>query len=199
MTKRQRKNLSINNLLARVSLVSVVPLAIVSVVLVLLSDWSTAVQATLILGILLLVVWFAFVWNRRVARPLKTLESLLLSIGEEDFSLRVAPEAVPTNFAGLIHNANAIADQLRAERTGARESDFLLQAVMRQIDVGVLVLDHQGLVRLANDRACEILHKAREQILEQSCAEVGLEAALAGDATQVWSPPIFVTVVNSAP
>jgi two-component system phosphate regulon sensor histidine kinase PhoR len=93
---------------------------------------------------------------RRTVRPLEELRDALGAIARGDLSTRLRPRT-RDEFGEIARAVNAMAEQLRlrvGQITGEKER---LQAVLSSMVEGVLVLDSDGRVALANPRLRELL------------------------------------------
>jgi two-component system nitrogen regulation sensor histidine kinase NtrY len=111
---------------------------------------------TLTLALPLACAGFAEAARRRFARPLQTLANLIAALRVGDFSARAraAGEDDPVGLASL--ELNQLTDRLRHMRLGELEAAALLRAVLTNLDVVVIALDHREQVQFAN-RAAEAL------------------------------------------
>lgn len=155
----------------------------VALALLLLDDHSAKLRWTL--GSIALLAWLggALALHARVTRSLNTIAGLLAALREEDFSLRARVTAADDDDAlsGVLREINGLADTLREQRLGAFEADALLRKVMAEIDVAVLAVDGQGIVRLANAAAARLLAGSGD-LLGRDAASLGLAACLEGEA-----------------
>src|SRR5690349_436358 len=138
----------------RLALIGGLPAVIVSLWLLVDSNYSGKLQWTL--GSLIILTWFfvALALRERVVRPLQTLSSLLGALREGDYSIR-ARGADRDDALGLAFlEANILGETLRTQRLGAMEATALLRTVMAEIDVAVFAFDDENRLRLAN-RAAE--------------------------------------------
>ncbi len=152
------------------------------------TDWSTPTQLTAAVAILVLALWFIVSWHRNTDQKLQNLESLLLSLKEEDYSAQLQEAADNEPLNRTVKAANSLSTVLRKERTGAVEYSNLLQKVIEQINAGVLAFDQDGAISLISDRCCDTLQLTREELLSKSANELGLEALLNIETMDVWSP-----------
>ncbi len=148
---------------------------------------AVALAATAALGLGALSV------RARVERPLQTLANVLAALRAGDFSVRGrAPDAPdgPTAAAdpgaddalGLaLAEANQLADTLRAERLGARESAALLRRVLATVDVALFAFDERDRLQLVNAAGARLLAVPEAAALGASAAALGLGALLDGE------------------
>ena len=130
----------------------------------------------------------------RVERPLRTLANLLAALRAGDFSMRGRPPDAPadTPAAGrdaddalglAIAEANRLADTLRGERLGARESAALLRRVLATVDVALFAFDEAGRLRLVNPAGARLLARSADVAVGQTADALGLAPLLADGGT----------------
>lgn len=161
------------------------PAVLATLGLLLLGPHSPKVQWTL--GLVVVGLWLAFVFSLRdtVVRPLQTLSNLLAALREEDFSFRARGTRGDDALAQAMYEVNALADTLRQQRLGALEASALLRKVMEEIEVAVFTFDSDHRLRLVNRAGERVLARPAERLLGHTAAELGLEAALVGEAPRV--------------
>ncbi|MGD8727241.1 MAG: hypothetical protein PVH40_06325, partial [Gemmatimonadales bacterium] len=126
------------------------PAAVLALVLLWTGAFSSRLQWTLTVFMLLWYLGFALAAKVRVGRPLQTLSNLLGALREGDFSIR-ARGAAPDDALGLaMFEVNQLGETLRQQRLGAVEATALLRAVMHEIDVAVFAFDEAQRLRLVN-------------------------------------------------
>ena len=147
--------------------------------------------AAAVVSTLALLVGAAAV-RARVERPLRTLANVLAALRAGDFSMRGRPPDAPADTPserlaaddalGLTFaEANRLADTLRGERLGARESAALLRRVLATIDVALFAFDEAGRLRLVNPAGARLLARPVDAAVGQSADTLGLAALLADD------------------
>ncbi|HEY0780265.1 MAG TPA: ATP-binding protein, partial [Gemmatirosa sp.] len=77
--------------------------------------------------------------------------------------------------------ANRLADTLRAERLGARESAALLRRVLATVDVALFAFDERDRLQLVNPAGARLLARADDDALGASAAALGLDALVGDD------------------
>ena len=81
---------------------------------------------------------------------LQTLANALGSLREGDYSLRLGGRPAGDPLAPVFEEVNRLGERLRERRLTDLEAALLLQTIVAEMDVAILALDEQGLVRLAN-------------------------------------------------
>src|SRR5262245_25147669 len=97
-----------------------------AVALALAMLWRTSheSQTRWILGVLIMGVWCAAaaLVRERVVRPLQAISNALAALREHDYTMRIGG-ANPDDALGLVlHELNALGDDLRTQRLGALEA-----------------------------------------------------------------------------
>lgn len=158
---------------------------------------------TAVVTTLALIVGAAAV-RARVERPLQTLANLLAALHAGDFSMRGRPpnaaRAVPASTPrpddalGLaLLEANRLADTLRGERLGARESAALLRRVLATVDVALFAFDEDNRLRLVNPAGVRLLACPGEEAVGETAAALGLDALLASGARETGPQVVTAT------
>lgn len=154
----------------------------VALLLLWLGDYSSTVQWSA--AILLLMAWltFTFVLREQVVRPLGTLANMLAALREGDFSIRarVTDASDPLSLAFL--EVNALEELLRNQRLGAVEATESLRKVLEAIDVAVFAFDPEETLRLVNRAGERLLGQPADRLLGKSAEDLRLDDALAGPA-----------------
>jgi nitrogen fixation/metabolism regulation signal transduction histidine kinase len=122
---------------------------------------------------------------RRTLAPLSRISSLLVGLGEGDFSLR-AHGARPDDVLGrILLEINRLAETLHEHRVGAREASALLLKVMAEIDIPVFAFDDEQKLRLVNQRGVKLLRQPRERLIGRMASELGLDECLEGEVPRI--------------
>jgi two-component system, NtrC family, nitrogen regulation sensor histidine kinase NtrY len=157
----------------------------VALILLWVGGYSSRLQWTL--TILMVIAWlsFAFAAQSRVVFPLRTLSNLLAALREGDFSIRARGANRDDALGEVLREVNALGDTLHRQRLGALEATALLRKVMEEIDVSVFAFDGSGCLRLLNRAGERILNRAEEQSLGRTAAELGLSECLQGETPRI--------------
>ncbi|MEZ5453606.1 MAG: ATP-binding protein [Thiothrix sp.] len=116
-------------------------------------------------------LWAAFVFSRRLTRPVRTLVEGTLAVAAGDLDKKI-PVSERDDFSLLARSFNTMTKRLsdaRAEREQARrqlqqEHDYL-HVVLEHLTSGVITLDENGVIRRVNSAASNIL---RQPLLEHA-------------------------------
>jgi len=175
------KDVSYERRLSWLAFLTGLPGAIVSFALLLTGDFSTRVQWTL--GVLIVVFWwgFAHALRGRVILPMQTLSNLLAALREGDYSIRGRAARRDDALGEVMLEVNALGATLRAQRLGALEATALLRTVMFEIDVAVFTFDDEQRLRLVNRGGERLLNLRAERLLGRTAGELALSDCLQGE------------------
>lgn len=127
-------------------------------------------------------LWAAFVFSRRLTRPVRTLVEGTLAVAAGDLDKKI-PVSERDDFSLLARSFNTMTKRLsdaRQEREQARrqlqqEHDYL-HVVLEHLSSGVITLDENGVVRRINSAASNILRQPLQEHVGKTLPE--LSAAL---------------------
>jgi PAS domain S-box-containing protein len=158
---------------------------VVALILLWTGGYSSKLQWTL--TVLMILTWlsFAFTAQSRVVFPLRTLSNLLAALREGDFSIRARGANEGDALGEVLREVNALGETLRQQRLGALEATALLRKVMEEVDVAVFAIDGNGALRLVNRAGERILNQPEEKLLGGNAAELGLAECLTGDTPRI--------------
>jgi PAS domain S-box-containing protein len=160
------------------------PGVIISLSLLWLGDYTTKVQLTFTLLIVVIWLGYSFALRERVVRPLQTISNLLAALREGDYSIRARGANMDDALGDVMLEVNALSETLREQRLGALEATALLRTVMSKIDVAVFTFDMDGRLRLVNDAGERLMGQPAERLLGRSAMELGLDECLRGEPTR---------------
>jgi PAS domain S-box-containing protein len=158
---------------------------VVALILLWSGGYSSKLQWTL--TVLMILTWlsFAFTAQSRVVFPLRTLSNLLAALREGDFSIRARGANEGDALGEVLREVNALGETLRQQRLGALEATALLRKVMEEVDVAVFAIDGNGALRLVNRAGERILNQPEERLLGGNAAELGLAEYLTGETPRI--------------
>jgi two-component system, NtrC family, nitrogen regulation sensor histidine kinase NtrY len=158
---------------------------IVALILLWIGPYSSKLQWTL--TVIMVIAWlsFAFSAQSRVVFPLRTLSNLLAALREGDFSIRARGANREDALGEVLREVNALGETLRQQRLGALEATALLRKVMEEIDVAVFAFDGAGRLRLVNRAGERILNQSEKRLLGLTAAELGLLECLEGETPKI--------------
>jgi two-component system nitrogen regulation sensor histidine kinase NtrY len=158
---------------------------IVALILLWMGPYSSKLQWTL--TVIMVIAWlsFAFSAQNRVVFPLRTLSNLLAALREGDFSIRARGANREDALGEVLREVNALGETLRQQRLGALEATALLRKVMEEIDVAVFAFDGAGRLRLVNRAGERILNQSEKRLLGLTAGELGLLECLEGETPKI--------------
>jgi PAS domain S-box-containing protein len=158
---------------------------IVALILLWTGSYSSKLEWTL--TIVMVIAWlsFAFTAQSRVIFPLRTLSNLLAALREGDFSIRARGAANDDALGEVLREVNALGETLRQQRLGALEATALLRKVMEEIDVAVFAFDGGGHLRLVNRAGERMLNQPAERIMGRTAGELALSECLQGETPRI--------------
>jgi two-component system, NtrC family, nitrogen regulation sensor histidine kinase NtrY len=158
---------------------------VVALILLWSGGYSSKLQWTL--TVLMILTWlsFAFTAQSRVVFPLRTLSNLLAALREGDFSIRARGANEGDALGEVLREVNALGETLRQQRLGALEATALLRKVMEEVDVAVFAIDGNGALRLVNRAGERILNQPEERLLGAKAADLGLAEYLTGETPRI--------------
>lgn len=148
-------------------------------------DYSSKLQWTLTVFMVLGWIGFALSAQNRIIFPMRTLSNLLAALREGDFSIRARGANREDVLGEVLREVNALGETLRQQRLGALEATALLRKVMEEVDVAVFAFDGNGLLRLVNRAGERILNKSAKLLLGQSGQELGISECLHGETPRI--------------
>ena len=158
---------------------------VIALVLLWTGAYSSKVQWTL--TVLMLLGWlsFAFSAQNRVVFPLRTVSNLLAALREGDFSIRARGANRGDVLGEVLREVNALGETLLQQRLGAVEATALLRKVMEEIDVAVFAFDGAGRLRIINRAGERLLNGHAQALLGRSGLDLGLAECLAGETPRI--------------
>lgn len=123
-----------------------------------------------LLGLVLasLIVWYL---TRKMATPLKEMEESIERITTGNYTEQYFDYSHP-EFNALGHSINKLANRLQEKNEAIFETNERLAALMDQLVIGVVLLDSEKRVQMANPAAQRILGYGEEQIIKHSFLEM---------------------------
>jgi nitrogen fixation/metabolism regulation signal transduction histidine kinase len=109
---------------------------------------------------------------RAAAAPFEIVRSGRQHLAESEFAVRFR-ETGRREVDALVGVYNEMADRLREERTRAEERNFFLERVVDAAPAGVVILDFDGRVALANPAAERLFRRRARELAGLSLAEIG--------------------------
>lgn len=153
-------------------------------VFVLIRDLDILDSIHRLIVVVLLAVWigFAIAVYRATVEPLRSIANLLEALRGGDYAVRGRYARKGDALGDVVLESNRLGATLRSQRFEALEASALLHKVLAEIDVVVLAFDGEGIIRLANRAAGELLRRRPETLIGLSAAETGVEGLVEGPA-----------------
>jgi nitrogen fixation/metabolism regulation signal transduction histidine kinase len=148
-------------------------------------DFSSKVQWTLSVVLVLSWIGFSFALREHVERPLQTLSNLLGALREGDYSIRARGARGDEALGLALLEANTLGQTLREQRLDALEATNLLAKVMAEIDVAVFAFDGEQRLRLVNRAGERLLAQPQANLNGLRATELGLGECLEGDPHRI--------------
>jgi len=156
-----------------------------------LIDRSRAMQwrfngILVIMSLLILAVsiWFALWLANRIVTPIGRLAQAAERVGQGDLDARVPVRGSPDEIGTLARSFNRMTGQLKAQQTALVTANNQLdvrrqftEAVLSGVSAGVLSVDAQGFIRLANRSAAALLQTAETALVDERLAAAVPELA----------------------
>ncbi|MBS0479580.1 MAG: HAMP domain-containing protein, partial [Proteobacteria bacterium] len=144
--------------------------------------------ALLVISLLIIAiaVWIALVVAARLVRPVNQLVGAARRVADGDLSARV-PETRADDEVGTLANAfNAMTSRLEAQTDALEQRRALIEAVMSGVSAGVISVRGDGITRLLNASAADLLKLDSDRAVGVQLADISPELArmLAGDARE---------------
>jgi len=157
-----------------------------AVVVALVLLWTGAYALPVKWGVTALTVllWLGCTYGlrERIARPLRTISSMLSALRENDFSIRARGAGTRDPLSAVLYEVNLLADTMRSQRLDAQEATALLRAVMAEIDVAIFAFDGDQRVVLVNGYGERLLAQPAGDVIGRTADDLGLLGALRADA-----------------
>lgn len=141
-------------------------------------NYSSQVQWTIDLLLVLLWLGISFNLKQRIVRPLQTLSNILAAIREGDYSIRGRRALSGDALGEVMLEVNDLGQTLREQRLGAMEATALLRTVMAEIDVAVFAFDGEQRLQLVNRAGEKLLAQPSARLLGRTSEELGLSECL---------------------
>jgi len=129
--------------------------------------WLLAAEAFFLLSFLV-----SLYLVRALFEPIRLIRSGVDFIRTHDFSTRIRPTG-QAELDPLIDVYNRMTDNLRQERIRSEEQEHFLQRILAASPSGILVLDLEGKVTMANRGAAGLLRRGIEELRGRRLTELG--------------------------
>lgn len=120
----------------------------------LISHTNRPATSLFVFILLVLQVVLLIHFHNRINRD---LANFLIFLQENDTTLAFSRQKIEKNFRGLTFHLDQINEKLQTARVDRERQFHYLQAVVRQIDTGIIAFDQNGRVEIFNQAARELL------------------------------------------
>lgn len=120
----------------------------------LLTQTNRPATSLFILLLLILQVIWLIRFHNRINRD---LANFLVFLQENDTTLAFSRQRIEKNFRGITFHLDQINKKLQTARVDRERQFHYLQAVVRQVDTGIVAFDQDGKVEIFNQAARELL------------------------------------------
>lgn len=130
-------------------------------------------------------------YHNRINRD---LANFLVFLQENDTTLAFSRHRIERSFKGLVYHLDRINQKLQSARIDRERQFQYLQAVVKQVDTGIIAFDQDGKVEIFNQAAHELLglHSLHNiETLQDICPEL---AASLAQGTRINAAPVKITV-----
>ncbi len=158
------------------------PSMIVSVILVLLQNWTVDSKIAILVGVGIAWMLLALAQHEQIVRPLQTLTNVVAALREEDYSFRARGAAFNDALGELALEVNALADVLTIQKTSAIEATALLSRVVEEIDAPLFAFDPDHRLKLVNSAGERLLQQPAAKLLGSSAVELNLQACFEAES-----------------
>jgi two-component system nitrogen regulation sensor histidine kinase NtrY len=122
--------------------------------------------------ILISVIITVQLYNELI-QPLQTILRGLEAIKERDFNIKFVTTG-KYEMDQLIGVYNQMMEQLKLERTKQEEQHFFLSKLINTSPTGILVLNHDGVIKQLNPKAIELLGVEEKEVMGKSPGDISL-------------------------
>ncbi|OOZ37525.1 sensor histidine kinase [Solemya velesiana gill symbiont] len=142
------------------------------------NTFTIALALVLLFG-LLAAIWAAFYSARRLVAPIADIAEGTRAVADGDYDMQLPLPKAKDELGFLVASFNAMTRRIAQARDEATRSKLeveaqhaYLEAVLRRLSSGVLVLDPSGTIRTANQAAHDILRLDSDTLLDLSLDDV---------------------------
>lgn len=160
--------------------------------------WTSLIIASLI----------GFAFSELIASRIRAMSDAAASIEAGNFEQRLTPSLVPDEIQGLADSYNAMAERLGKAFAAVQENQRQLAAVVASMDEGLIAIDAEERVRVANREALRLLGTERTDIVgdeihhvteSEDVLEVVRASLAAESTTRTAQLDRFTVLLHSTP
>jgi len=180
-----RAHLPLQEKVARLALLTVMPMALTTVALLCGANitWALRVAVLAVLGVFTLLGLIAV--RRSVGNPLRTLATLIEALHQGDFSMRGRCADEQDGLGEVMLELNALSRTLHEQRLSALEAGALVDKVMSEVDIAVFAFDSDRILRRLNRPATALFERGIGALVGSTAHELGLDAILEGESGRI--------------
>jgi two-component system nitrogen regulation sensor histidine kinase NtrY len=165
------------------------PSMIVSVILVLIQNWSVDSKVALLAAEALAWLLLVLAQHEQIVRPLQTLTNVVAALREEDYSFRARGAALDDALGELALEVNALADVLTIQKTSAIEATALLSRVVEEIDAPLFAFDPNRKLKLVNSAGERLVQQPAAKVLGFTAEDLNLQACFEAESESLVPLP----------
>jgi two-component system, NtrC family, nitrogen regulation sensor histidine kinase NtrY len=143
------------NLFSIIVIIRVILISLNSLVLIWFYSQTSRPATTIFF--LLLIIYQTISLLFYLNRINRDLANFLVFLQENDTTLAFSRKRIERNFKGLIYHLNKINQKLQEARIGREQQYQYLQAVVEQVNTGIIASDNHGKIVILNRAARELL------------------------------------------
>lgn len=134
-----------------------------------------------VVGLLLLLaaIWFGFIFSRQLVAPIGSLVSVSERVRSGDLSARVPEGESIEEFDYLARSFNRMTSQIQEQRNNLVKANKQLdqrrrftETILAGVSAGIVGVDQDGRITLANTSAGELLQKRPQELAGQDIVEI---------------------------
>lgn len=141
------------------------------VMLVLYFDGEDRFHLYLMEGIIVFLLVFWLVFNRKIVKPLELIGNGMDLLREQDFSSRLT-QVGQFEADRVVNIFNRMMDQLKNERLRLREQNHFLDLLIQASPMGVVIVDFEGRITQVNPMAVKMFGLSAEQLVGYRLIEI---------------------------
>ncbi|MBU2972392.1 GHKL domain-containing protein [Pseudoalteromonas sp. C2R02] len=152
-----KNKVSFEKQLTQLSLIACLPVFFLLIFMMMYADISTPLVLLTILLFSIIIVYCHTKIHQISAYQFRSICNLLDAMIQGDYSLRARTSEGDTALNELVDSVNSLAQRLTKQRTESVESQFLLQTVIKHIDVATIALNDDNEFAFINPAAQNLL------------------------------------------
>jgi PAS domain S-box-containing protein len=151
------------------------------------SKIAVGALAVIVVAVLLVAFFAASKLREIIARPITDLDKVSRAISEkQDYSLRVIKTS-EDEVGRLVDAFNSMLDQIAQRTSELKKSEERFRGLVEQAVDGFFLHDTEGRLIDVNQRVCDKLGYAREELFSMSVADIDVKVASGEFPKTLWS------------